>query len=144
MAELTSQAAAVNAVDNMQLSIRYIQVNVFEAGTDVATGDGAAYFYIPAQMQGYELVEITAVVNTPGTTGTTDIQINNVVQAVDMLSTKLTIDSGEQSSATAATPVVIDTANDEVSEGDVISIDVDAVSTTPPQGLIVTLGFQLP
>ena len=27
---------------------------------------------------------------------------------------------------------------------DVIRIDVDAVSTTPPKGLIITLGFKLP
>lgn len=82
-----------------------------------------------------------AEVITAGTTGTTDIQIYNVDNAVDMLSTKLTIDSAETGSDTAATAAVINTSNDDVDENDVIRIDVDAVSTTPAVGLIVTLGF---
>jgi hypothetical protein len=61
-----------------------------------------------------------------------------------MLSTKMTIDSGEVGSDTAATAAVIDTAHDDVASYDLIAIDIDATSTTKPKGLIVTLGFQLP
>ena len=91
-----------------------------------------------------DLVDVHAEVITAGTTGTTDIQIHNVTQAADMLSTKLTIDSGETGSDTAAAAAVIDTANDDVAENDMLRIDIDAVSTTAAQGLIVTLGFRLP
>lgn len=112
--------------------------------TSVATGDGQGYFHIPAELNGMDLVDLEAFVVTAGTTSTTDIQISNTTQAVDMLSTKLTIDSGETNSSTAATPAVIDTANDDVATGDVIEIDIDAVSTTAPQGLEVILYFQLP
>ena len=54
------------------------------------------------------------------------------------------MDRGETGSETAATPYVIDTFSDGVTENDVLRIDVDAVSTTPAKGLIVTLGFKLP
>jgi hypothetical protein len=90
------------------------------------------------------LVEVHAEVITAGTTGTTDIQIHNVTQAADMLSTKITIDSAETGSDTAAAAAVIDTANDDVATNDVIRVDVDAISTTAPKGLIVSLVFQLP
>ena len=45
---------------------------------------------------------------------------------------------------TAATPAVIDTAEDDLTENDLIAIDVDAVSTTAAKGLVVTLEFRLP
>lgn len=121
-----------------------VQFYVVEGASSVSTGDGKFYFKAPAQIDGMNLTGVHAEVITAGTTGTTDIQIHNVTGAVDMLTTKLTIDSAETGSDTAATAAVIDTANDDVSEHDVIRVDVDAVSTTAPQGLIVTLEFDLP
>ena len=113
-------------------------------GTDVATGDNAVFFHVPSHMNGMDLVEVHAEVTTAGTTGTTDIQIHNATQAADMLSTKLTIDSAETGSDTAAAAAVIDTANDDIATNDVIRVDVDAISTTAPKGLVVTLVFELP
>jgi len=110
----------------------------------LVTGDGKAYFIAPNSLGGMNLVAVKAKVITAGTTGTTDIQIHNVTQAADMLSTKITIDSGETSSETAATPPVIDAANDDVADDDLLRIDIDAVSTTAPLGLIVTMEFRLP
>ena len=55
---------------------------------------------------------------------------------------KLTIDSAETGSDTAATAAVINTSNDDLATNDVLRVDIDAVSTTPPQGLIVTLTVQ--
>ncbi len=148
-AETTTGTDATRAVSpdglaGSDFGIRYLQAVVFDFTTDTATGDGKFYFHTPAAMDGMNLVEVRAEVITAGTTGTTDIQIHNVDNALDMLSTKLTIDSAETGSDTAATAAVINTSNDHVNEHDVIRIDVDAVSTTPAKGLIVTLGFQLP
>ena len=123
---------------------RGIQMVVFDFTTDVATGNGKFYFHIDSSLGGMDLVDVHAEVITAGTTGTTDIQVHNVTQAADMLSTVITIDSGETGSDTAATAAVIDTANDDVAQNDLIRIDVDAISTTAPQGLIVTLGFKTP
>lgn len=123
-----------------------VSILVFDDSLNVTVADGAGdmFFRIPAVLNGYNLVAVAAAVQTAGTTGTTDIQIHNVTQAADMLTTKITIDTGETDSSTAATAAVIDTANDDVATGDRIRIDVDAVSTTPPKGLLVELTFQLP
>lgn len=148
-AETTTGTDATRAVTpdglaGSDFGIRYMQFIVFDFTTDTATGDGKFYAHVPAALDGMNLVEVHAEVITAGTTGTTDIQIHNLTQAADMLSTKLTIDSAETGSDTAATAAVIDTANDDIAENDVLRVDVDAVSTTAAKGLIVTLGFQLP
>ena len=125
--------------------IKYVQLVPFDFTADNATGDGAFFFHIPAAFNGMNLVEVHAEVVTAGTTNTEDIQIANVTQSdVDMLSTKLTIDSAETGSDTAATAAVIDLDNDDVATNDLLRVDVDAVHTTAAKGLIVTLGFQLP
>ena len=77
-------------------------------------------------------------------TGKTSIHISNVTDGVDMLSTALTIDSGETGSDTAATPAVVDVTKDDVVENDLIRIDVDERTQNPPEGLLITLGFKLP
>lgn len=123
-------------------AVRVVECICFNFGSDVAIGDGAYYFHVPEELNGEDLVGVHAEVVTAGTTGTTDIQIHNIDNAVDMLSTKLTIDSGETGSDTAATPAVISGSNSGVNTNDMIRIDVDAVSTTAPKGLIVTLRFQ--
>lgn len=125
-----------------------VSILVFDDSQDVATGDGAGdvFWRVPAVLNGYNLVAVAAQVQTAGTTGTTDIQIARTRSGstVDMLSTKITIDSTEIDTITAATPAVINTSNDDVNTGDRIRIDVDAVSTTKPKGLLVELTFQLP
>ena len=60
-----------------------------------------------------------------------------------MLSTLITIDANEYSSADAATPAVIDTSYDDISLGDKIRIDV-TVAGTGTLGLSITLTFTKP
>lgn len=128
--------------------IRYLQAVVFDFTTDWATGDGKMYWHIPTALNGMNLVYCHAECITAGTgtgTDTSDIQIYNLTQAADMLSTVLTVDEDETGSDTAATAYVIDTGEDDVATNDVIRADVDALSpSSDPKGLILTLGFQLP
>ena len=121
---------------------KVLQTLCFDSTTDASVGNGRMYFVIPEKFDGSDLVRVHARVITAGTTGTLDIQIRNVTDSVDMLSTKLTIDSAETGSDTAATPAVIDVTKDDVVTNDLIAIDIDAVQTTPSKGLIVTLEFQ--
>lgn len=123
-----------------------VELPIFPPATDTATGDGKAFIRVPAELNGMNLTGVAMAVSTAGATGTTDVQIHRVRAAasVDMLSTKLTIDSAEVDTSTAATPAVIDAANDDVATGDQIYIDVDAVSTTKAKGLIVEMRFELP
>lgn len=124
--------------------VKTVQLFIFDNLTEVTTWDGKSYFVVPQALNGMNLVRVHALVLTAWTTWTTDIQIANVTDTVDMLSTKLTIDSTETWSDTAATPAVIDTTKDDVATNDLIRIDVDATSTTKAKGLIITLEFQLP
>jgi hypothetical protein len=148
-AEVNTGTDAARAIHPDGLAASYagtktVELIVVDFTTNTATGDGKSYFVCPANMNGMNLVSAHARVITAGTTNTTDIQIANVTDAVDVLSTKLTIDSGETGSNTAATPAVINTSNDDIATNDLWRIDVDAVSTTPAKGLIITLEFRLP
>ncbi|MFA6315619.1 MAG: hypothetical protein WC648_04620 [Candidatus Paceibacterota bacterium] len=120
------------------------EIQVVDAAVSTSTGDAKAFFRIPAELNGMNLTGVAGSVYTAGTTNTTDIQIRNKTDSVDMLSTKLTIDSAETDSSTAAAAAVIDTTKDDVATGDILAIDVDAVSTTAAKGLLIELRFELP
>lgn len=142
----TARAVTPDGLAGSNYGETVVQILVFDDETDCATGDGAGdvFFRIPSKLNGFDLVEVAAQCQTAGTTGTMDIQIHNVTDTADMLSTKLTIDTGETDTSTAATAAVIDTANDDVATGDSLRIDVDAVHTTAAKGLLVEMTFRLP
>lgn len=110
----------------------------------VADGSGDLLWRVPATLTGYNLVDVECYVQTAGTTGTATIQVHNVTDTADMLSTKCTIDTTETDSSTAVAAPVIDGTNDDVVTGDKIRIDVDVIQTTAAKGLGVELTFQLP
>lgn len=140
----STKVVTPDALAGSTFGSRSMCLQVFGPTTDVATGDGKLYVTIPEELNGMNLIAVHARVITAGTTGTTDIQIANVTDSVDMLSTKLTIDSTETGSNTAASTAVIDTSHDDVATNDTLRIDVDAVSSTAPKGLLIRLRFQLP
>lgn len=112
-------------------------------GAALTTGDGKAYWVVPSVCNGMDLVGVALHNITASSSGNPTFQIHNVTQAADMLSTAVSIDSGEKDSKDAATPAVIDTANDDVATGDEIRFDCD-VSGTGTKGVIATLLFRLP
>ncbi len=119
-----------------------IVIQIFGGADDVTTGDGKAYFTIGNVLNGKSLIECHARCITAGVTNPSLIQVARYrVGWVDMLSTRIMIDSTELGSDTAATPYVINAANDDVAEYDLIRIDIDQVSTTPPKGLTIRLTF---
>ena len=125
---------------------RIATIMVVADATTLTTGDGKASIFIPAELDGYNLVDADACVSTAGTGATlTTVQVRNVTDAVDMLSTRITIDASELTSFTAATQPVIDTTKDDVATGDQLAIDVDLIAnTTAPKGLQVILVFEEP
>ena len=116
-------------------------IKVFSDTQTVSTGDGKFIFAIPADLGGCYLIDADAYVTTVSSSGTPTIQIRNVTQSADMLSTRITIDASEYTSYTAAAPAVIDTANNDVATGDRIAIDVDTAGTGA-KGLGVILTFK--
>lgn len=145
MGRTTDQNDSVDNDAYFYAKIRYIGLEVAQPGESCATGDGKKYLHIPSDVSGMNLVSCHAFHITAGAGGNpTLIQVANVTDAVDMLSTRIMIDVGETNSKDATTAYVIDTTKDDVLTQDIIRIDVDQLPTTAPLGLVVTLGFQYP
>lgn len=135
---LDATAPFLNEMRKVAVSILVTDPN----GAALTTGDGKAFFRVPSTIDGFNLVGVAASVSTTSSSGNPTIQIHNVTQTADMLSTRITIDAGELDSKDAA-PAVIDTSNDDVATGDKLRIDVD-VAGTGAKGLIVELQFAAP
>lgn len=83
------------------------------------------------------LLDVRATVNASGTAGLTTVDIRE--NGTSMLSTKITIDANEYSSATATTPPVI--SDSSIADDSRISVDVNSLSTNTA-GLKVALYVQ--
>ena len=100
-----------------------------------SVGNGITHVTIPSTLDGKNLSSAQAHVYTVGTGSTTTVQLHNLTDGQDMLSTAITIDASEKDSSTAATPSVVG-AYGGVSTADVIRIDVDVVASS-------TLGLEV-
>ena len=86
------------------------------------------------------ITEIGAYVDTAGVTGLATIDVNKGGTTL-MTTNKITIDSAEKTSRTAATaPALTTTA---VAAGDIITVDIDGIQTTAALGLTVRLGVRM-
>ena len=122
---------------------RTLIVKCVADGIGPAVGNGITHITIPSTLNGKNLLSVEAHVYTAGTGGSlTNIQIHNLTDAQDILSTPITIDLNEKDSSTEATPPVI-SGNNNVSTGDVLRIDVDAVATNT-LGLEIRMVFTSP
>lgn len=126
----TTRAMGVAEFVASKRNYRHIVRTVLDsASNNTVTGTIGGDFVMPFAGT---LVGIGATVDTAGTTGLMTIDINKNGTTL-MASTKITIDSAEKTSRTAATaPVLTTTA---LAVGDIITIDVDAIQTTPAKGL---------
>ena len=95
----------------------------------VDTGNGIFIFSIPDDLDGLHLRAAEGFVSTAGS-GVTQIQVRNVTQAVDMLSSRIEIDAGDLDSRDSTPRSVIDTDFNQVFAKDQIALDVDANGTT--------------
>jgi len=120
-----------------------VVLKVVPEDTALTTGDGKGYFPVPDTLNGMNLVDIDAVVWTASSSGLPTIQIYNITDSVDMLSTRITIDVNELTSYTAATAPVINTSYDDVATGDALRVDVDVIGTGT-KGLDVIMTFRIP
>lgn len=110
-----------------------IQVACSDLTTTITTGTSKAYFRAP---YAFTLTEVRASLLTGQTAGSL-FTVNIKDNGSSILSTKITIDNNETTSTTATTPPVISSSN--IVDDRIITIDVDAVGTGSPVGLIVTL-----
>jgi hypothetical protein len=103
-------------------------IKLFGDEEELATGDGRFGFEIPFDVGGLTLRSVLLYVTTSGSS-LTRVQVRNSTAAVDMLSTRVQIDSGELSSRTAATAYVISSTNGKVATGDHVWLDIDDAGT---------------
>jgi hypothetical protein len=126
---------------------RVIQMVVVDFATALTVqASGAFWFHVPSTLNGFDIVDVHAEVITAGAGGDLiTIDLYNVTQSGDILSTNITIDAGETGSDSAATAAVIDTGQDGLQTNDVIRVDIDQIgNTTAGSGLIVTLICKIP
>ena len=125
---------------------RTVIMKVLPDSIPTYVGNGISAFTIPLALNGLYLSgtagDLGAHVYTAGTTGTTDIMLRNSTTGNDMLTTVITIDSGELDSSTAAVAPVVG-SNNQVSTADVIMFDIDAVSSgSAANGLEIRMQFK--
>jgi len=124
---------------------RTIIIKALPDSDDTYVGDGITAITIPDTFDGLYLYSIGGHVYTAGTGSTTDIQLYNLTTAVDVLSTKLTIDAGETDSSTASTAVVINSSGsiNRVYTATVLRVDIDQIgSSTAAKGLEIRMQFR--
>ena len=130
---VNSGATAPEWVNNTESFI----VAVSDETSDLTTGTAKVTFRIP---YAFTLTEVRASVTTAPTDATVIVDINE--GGATILSTKLSIDSGETTSTTAATAAVI--SDTTLADDAEITFDIDQVgSTVAGAGLKVALiGYQ--
>jgi hypothetical protein len=123
--QVRDNMAAVYLLANTKTFVwRIIPENV-----PITIGDDKARIPVPLELNGFELIRIHAAVDVVSTSGLVTVQLYNITQAVDVLSTLITIDENELDSYGAATPPVIISANRLVATGNKLRCDIDVAGT---------------
>lgn len=113
----------IAGTDDISSLTYQIEVALSQLDTDLEAATGVAKFPCPEDIT---IQSVFVQVDTAPTGSTAQWDIN--VEGSTILSTKITIDAGEFSSLTAATPPVISSA--DVDKGDDFVIDRDQVGAT--------------
>lgn len=148
----TGRAVTPDGLAGSVFGTKSVGIQVTDGSAAIATGDGKAYFRVPASMNGMNITTVGASLTAPSTSGNPTIMIARGRQSapgtahafVDVLSTAITIDANEYDSKDATTAAVINGSNDDLATGDLIRVDVDGVGSGPTAVLSVNIEAQLP
>lgn len=108
-------------------------VAIGDETTEITTGAAKTTFRMPFAMT---LLEVRASLTTASSSGAPTFDVNET--GASILSTKLSIDSGEKTSTTAATPPVI--SDPELADDAEVTIDVDTAGTGATGAKVYLLG----
>ena len=123
---------------------KYVQMPLVGPETSVVTGNELGFFPSPADITGWKIVEVHAWVRTPGTGGVTTVTLTNMTSGNPVLSTPITIESGQQGSHQATVQPVINAAEAKTVAWGAFYWNVTTEHTTPAKGLTCTLVLQAP
>lgn len=107
----------------LQRPLECIPVKLGDETTDATTGTAKLTWHIPYNFE-IEEIQIGATEGPTGSAATLDMN----AEGTSVFSTNPTIDDGEDSSLTAATPPVLSTTS--LTKGDKLTFDIDAVGST--------------
>ena len=128
-----------------QVNPTYLPFQITLSGTALAVSSGTVAFTVPPALNGFNICDAVYQTDNAGITGTTDLQLYNITDGTHVYSVPFSIDSLENTTATAATPGTINTANDDVNTDEVLLFGVAEIhSGTAAQGLKGYLKFCLP
>lgn len=120
---------------------RSVQLKIFADSQIVVAGDNKFIMAVPSDFDGMRVIDIQIYVTTVSSSDPVGVQIRNITKSnQDMLTTIVTVDENEFTSFGAATSPVIDITKNNVSQGDLVAVDVD-LAGTDAQGLGVLLRF---
>ena len=124
---------------------REVELILIDSATALTTGDGfsGVNFFIGEHLDGFNLIDAQACVNTASTSGTPTFQIHNVTDSADMLSTAITIDASDKTSYTASAASAVDDTKDDVAKGDELRFDCD-VKGSSTAGAVIIMRFAKP
>lgn len=92
--------------------------------TNLSTGTNVVRFIAPTT---FTLNEVIGSVNTASSSGV--VQVDVTKNGVSIFSTQLTIDQGETTSLTAATPPAVGPSGAVISRGDLLAVEIVAAGT---------------
>jgi len=141
-AEDVSKLDAEVIATQQDLGKKVVEIKIFSDDTALTTGDGKLIFCVPEKLNGMYLYTADCFITTVSSSGAIDIEVRNVTDSVDMLTTGINIDVGDYSSYESESPGEIDTDNNQVATGDLIAIDIDGAGTGA-KGLGVVLVFYI-
>lgn len=117
--------------------IVHMEIRCVEKATDLTVAnDIVGKILVPFKCK---LISLRAIVDSAGVTGNSVIDVNKNGTTV-MTTDKITIETTETDSNDATTQPAITTS--ALAKGDILTIDVDSLSTTKPKGLVVHLKFE--
>ena len=122
----TARAMPIDQFEESAFARKIASILVNDS-TVLTTGDGKAYFRAPDILNGWSITSVRGA----RVAGNDNIQIQlyNVTQGTDTLSTALWIDGFEKDSTTAGTSTAINAAEDDLTTADRFRIDVDIAGT---------------
>lgn len=130
----TTNATAQDGSDILSEALEeVVTVELVGSGSLPASSTGVAYYRMPWA------ATLTAVKANVNSTTTTAITVDVNEAGTSVLSTEITIDAGESSSLTAATPAVI--SDSAIANDALLTFDIDSASTGDSGPLTVTLYF---
>jgi len=118
-------------------------IPVTDKDTAITVGDGKQIWTVPEELDGTLIQSVAGYVTTVSASGGPIlVQLRNITDSVDILSTRINIDDSEFNSYDAATQPVINFTNAQLTKGDRIAVDVDDAGDGAAKGLTIKVSAQ--